>query len=81
VVNNISDRTTLQLTQAILASAIEATPVVTTRLEQMKWINPELAAEIATIREPISGVPRNQITVPISPNGTVDLLHESNGMS
>ncbi|MER3435379.1 MAG: hypothetical protein C4288_18730 [Leptolyngbya sp. ERB_1_1] len=72
MVNNISDRTTLQLAQAIPATAIEATPVVTTRLEQMKWINPELAAEIATIREPISGVPRNQITVPISPGGTVN---------
>ncbi len=46
-------------------------PVLTTRLEQVRWINPELAAGIATIREPIVGVPRNQITVPICPSSTV----------
>jgi len=54
-------------------------PALTTRLEQVRWINPELAAGIATIREPIAGVPRNQITVPICPSSTVtdEMLFEA----
>lgn len=68
MLTNISDRTTLQLAQSISASEIATIPI---KLEQVKWINPDLAAAIATIREPMVGVPRNQITVPISPTGTV----------
>ena len=67
-------------------TAVETVPVVqpalTTRLEQVRWINPELAAGIAMIREPIVGVPRNQITVPISPTTTVTdegLFEAANG--
>lgn len=65
---NISDRTTLQLSQAISAAEIATTRIP---LDQVKWINPDLASQIALIREPINGVPRNQITVPISLDGTV----------
>ncbi|MGV0025916.1 hypothetical protein [Phormidesmis priestleyi] len=68
------------------AAAIETVPVVqpalTTRLEQVRWVNPELAAGIAMIREPIAGVPRNQITVAISPTTTVTdevLFEAANG--
>jgi hypothetical protein len=55
-------------------------PALTSRLEQVRWINPELAAGIAMIR-PIGGVPRNQITVPISPSTTVtdEVLFEAAG--
>ncbi|KAM3093739.1 hypothetical protein ACKFKG_18485 [Phormidesmis sp. 146-35] len=66
-------------------AAIETVPVVqpalTAQLEKVRWINPELAAGIAMIREPIVGVPRSQITVPISPSTTVtdEGLFEANG--
>ncbi|MGG6264661.1 hypothetical protein ACQ4M3_15045 [Leptolyngbya sp. AN03gr2] len=65
---NIRDRRTLQLSQAISATDIAAARIP---LDQVKWINPDLASKIALIREPINGVPRNQITVPISLDGTV----------
>ncbi|WP_058997250.1 hypothetical protein [Leptolyngbya sp. NIES-2104] len=76
MLTNISDRTTQQLSQAISAIEIATTPV---RLDQVKWINPDLANKIALIREPINGVPRNQITVPISSDGTVsdEILYEA----
>lgn len=52
--------------------------LLTAKLEQVRWINPQLAAAIATIRTPINGVSRSQITVPICPNATVtdDVLFE-----
>ncbi|MBE9009634.1 hypothetical protein IQ250_05385, partial [Pseudanabaenaceae cyanobacterium LEGE 13415] len=65
---NISDRRLLQLSQAISATDIATTGVP---LDQVKWVNPDLASQIALIREPMNGVPRNQITVPISLDGTV----------
>ncbi|MCY7279034.1 MAG: hypothetical protein LH702_36185 [Phormidesmis sp. CAN_BIN44] len=67
--------TQIQASQKVLVQAIDTVPVLkpalTTRLEQVRWINPGLAAEIALIREPIVGVPRSQITVPICPSPTV----------
>jgi hypothetical protein len=41
-------------------------PAVTAHLEQVRWINPDLAAAIAAIRPAVDGVPREQITVPVS---------------
>lgn len=39
----------------------------TVRPEQVKLFNPQLAAAIAQVREPDSGLPRSQIKVPIAP--------------
>ena len=54
-------------------------PGLSTRLDWVPWINPDLAAGISKIRMPIDGVPRSQITVPISPSGDVtdELLFEA----
>lgn len=41
-------------------------PALTTKLEQVRWINPELASAISSIRPTERGVPRSAITVPLS---------------
>ncbi|CAN5769004.1 hypothetical protein BH18ACI4_BH18ACI4_29210 [soil metagenome] len=53
-------------------------PVFTPRIQDMRFINPDFARNISKLRTPTEGVPRSQITVPISPseNVTDELLFE-----
>ncbi|MEN8443556.1 MAG: hypothetical protein ABG776_00930, partial [Cyanobacteria bacterium J06555_13] len=41
-------------------------PALTTKLEQVRWVNPDLASAISTIRPTEKGVPRHAMTVPLS---------------
>ena len=54
-------------------------PMLTMRMDQMRFIDPGLATAIIGIRTPTEGVPRAQIKVPISPNENVTngLIFES----
>ncbi|WP_190342706.1 hypothetical protein [Leptolyngbya sp. FACHB-36] len=42
-------------------------PVLTIPPDKARWINPKLADSISKIREPEGGIPRAQVTLPISP--------------
>ena len=48
-------------------------PAVTARLEQVRWINPKLGISLGDLRPAVEaeGVPRSQITVPVSLSATV----------
>jgi hypothetical protein len=52
---------------------------LSTKMDWIPWLNPELATKINTIREPIGGIPRGQVAVAISPSETMtdELLLES----
>lgn len=55
----------------IVAKPIQRVPTlepILTRPEQTRWINPKLGRYVAEIREPIGGVTRDRVTVPISPS-------------
>ena len=48
-------------------------PAVTARLEQVRWINPKLGISLGDLRPAVEaeGVPRSQITVPVSLSAAV----------
>ncbi|KAM3090453.1 hypothetical protein ACKFKF_34795 [Phormidesmis sp. 146-12] len=76
-------KTNLQMVDAVANKQIEVVPIqqlsVTAKLEQVRWINPELAAKIATLRTSLDGTPRSRIAVPICPSSEVtdEVLFES----
>jgi hypothetical protein len=62
-----------------IASVPTLEPALTTPLETVRWLNPKLATSIALIREPKTGVPREQMTLPIAPRSEVtdEMLFEA----
>ena len=56
-----------------------AQPELSARIENIRFIDPAFAQNIINLRTPTEGVPRDQISVPISPseNVTDELLFES----
>jgi hypothetical protein len=59
--------------QAVAVSAVSATAPIA----QIRYVDPDIAAQIVVIRPPQDGLPREKITVPVAP--TVDVVDDVHG--
>jgi hypothetical protein len=57
--------------QAVAVSAVSATAPIA----QIRYVDPDIAAQIVAIRPPQDGLPREKITVPVAP--TVDVIDDA----
>jgi hypothetical protein len=57
--------------QAVAVSAVSATAPIA----QIRYVDPDIAAQIVVIRPPREGLPREEITVPVAP--TVDVVDDA----